>query len=103
MLRAVVFNTVVAMGSLSLLAACSTNSYCLSEQDYQRAQVVPELRSAEGLSMPNSPSALRLPAAPAGNEPFGRRDEEGAGVCLDKPPEIAQPAAPAEPAEKPST
>lgn len=99
MLRVVV-NVVVALGSLSLLAACSTNSYCLGEQDYQKAQVVPELRSAEGLTMPNSPSALRLPAAPASVEPFGRRDEEGGGVCLDKPPEMAQPA---EAQEKPAT
>lgn len=102
MLR-VVINAVVVLGSLSLLAACSTNSYCLGEQDYQKAQVVPELRSAEGLTMPNSPSALRLPAAPAAVEPFGRRDGEGGGVCLDKPPEMAQPAAPAQAKETPAS
>lgn len=102
MLRAVAVNAVIALGSVMLLGACSTNSYCLSEQDYQKARVVPELRSAEGLTMPNSPSALRLPAAPASNEPFGVKDSEGAGVCLDKPPAMATPAAPTEPA-KPTT
>jgi hypothetical protein len=95
--RAACFNAVVALGSLMLLGACGTNSYCLNEQDYQKARVVPELRSADGLTMPNSPSALRLPSPPANGEPFGTEDEQGAGVCLDKPPAMAAPAAPAEP------
>jgi uncharacterized lipoprotein len=104
MLRAVVINALVALGSVSLLAACSTNSYCLAKQDYQKARVVPELRSADGLVMPNSPSALRLPPAPAGGEPFGRVGEDGIGVCLDRPPAMAQPAAPPETtAPKPAT
>ena len=99
--RAAAFNAVIALGSLMLLSACGTNSYCLNEQDYQKARVVPELRSADGLTMPNSPSALRLPSAPGAGQPFGVEDEEGAGVCLDKPPAMAQPTAPAE--AKPAT
>jgi uncharacterized lipoprotein len=97
--RAVVVPVFLVLGSLGLLSACSTNSYCLAEQDYQKARVVPELRSAEGLNMPNSPSALRLPPAPAQSEPFGRTDAEGGGVCLDQPPAMAQPATPAAPAK----
>jgi hypothetical protein len=103
MSRAVVLNAVVVACSLSLLAACSTNSYCLVDQDYQKARVVPELRSADGLVMPNSPSALRLPPEPAGREPFGRLNDEGRGVCLDSPPAMAQPAAPPQATPKPAT
>lgn len=98
----VVFKAFIVLGSVGLLAACSTNSYCLVEQDYQKARVVPELRSAEGLTIPNSPSALRLPPEPTNPEAFGTADAEGAGVCLDKPPAMAQPAAPA-PEDKPAT
>lgn len=101
--RAVVVNVLVVLGSVVLLSACGTNSYCLKEQDYQKARVVPELRSAEGLQMPNSPSALRLPPEPVGPEPFGKPDAGGAGVCLDKPPAMAQPATPAEASPKPAT
>ncbi|MGH8523129.1 MAG: hypothetical protein ACREXY_02600 [Gammaproteobacteria bacterium] len=103
MLRAVIVNSLAALGSAALLSACSTNSYCLAEQDYQKARVVPEMRSAEGLTMPNSPTALRLPPEPSSNEPFGKEDSEGAGVCLDKPPDMAEPAAPPEAAAKPAT
>jgi uncharacterized lipoprotein len=73
------------------LAACSTNNYCLVEQDYQKAESVPELRSADGLAMPDSPSALRLPPAPASTVPFGFKGEEG-GVCLDQPPTVGLPS-----------
>ncbi len=76
---------------LSGLAACTSNSYCLVDQDYQKAEIVPELRPVEGLVMPNSPSALRLPDRPAGAEPFGTKNSEGDGVCLDKPPAVALP------------
>lgn len=78
----------------AFIGACSSNSYCLVEQDYQKAEVVPELQAVAGLEMPNSPSALRLPARPATQVPFGTRDEEGGGVCLDKPPTIALPEQP---------
>ena len=103
MLRAVAVNALIVLGSVSLLAACSTNSYCLAKHDYQKARVVPELRSADGLQMPNSPSALRLPPEPASIQPFGTADKEGAGVCLDKPPAMAQPAEPTEATTKPAT
>jgi hypothetical protein len=88
------------VSACSLLAACSTNSYCLADQDYQKAQVVPELRSAEGLELPESPSALRLPPPPSKPEPFGVRTADGTGLCLDKPPAMSQP--PVDPAMKPA-
>jgi hypothetical protein len=91
--RVVVIKILAVLGSVGLLAACGSNNYCLVKKEYQQARVVPELRSAEGLTMPNSPSALRLPPAPTNPEPFGTKDSEGEGMCLDKPPAMAQPAA----------
>ncbi len=79
---------VVACCSLS---ACSINSYCLADQDYQRAQIAPEMKSVKGLSLPTTGSALRLPEAPENSEPFGVESEDGTGVCLDKPPRLATP------------
>lgn len=73
------------------LSACGVNSYCLKPQDYQKAQVVPELQPVEGLEIPMSPSALRLPDAPADPAPFGQRAKDGSGVCLDRPPDLALP------------
>lgn len=92
-LRPVVLSLVVIAGSG--LAACSgANSYCLKESDYQRARVVPELHGADGLAMPDSPSALRLPPEPVNPAPFGVRTADGAGECLDRPPPmIASPRA----------
>lgn len=74
------------------LGACGANSYCLVQQDYEKAEMVPELKGVDGLVMPNSPSALRLPPPPTDPVPFGREAEDGSGVCLDKPPRLAIPA-----------
>lgn len=91
--RVVVVKALVVLGCVGLLAACGGNKYCLVEKEYQQARIVPELRSADGLTMPNSPSALRLPPEPANPQPFGVKNSEGEGMCLDKPPEMATPAA----------
>lgn len=82
---------VVCLVACSSLSACGVNSYCLVEQDYQKAQVVPELQPVDGLEIPVSPSALRLPDAPANPAPFGRAAEDGSGMCLDRPPELTLP------------
>lgn len=79
------------------LSACGTNSYCLSQQEYQKAEVAPDLRQVSGLELPDSPSALRLPPPPATSVPFGTKGEDGTGVCLDKPPRLAMPSKPAGP------
>ena len=79
------------LATLSSVAACSTNSYCLAEQDYQKANVVPEIQPVEGLAVPASPSALRLPERPASEVAFGNKDAKGDGVCLDQPPKMPAP------------
>jgi hypothetical protein len=83
------------------LAGCAATSYCDGQQDYQRARSVPALKPAEGLKVPASGTALRIPPAPANPVPYGevQKDAEGANVvrCLDKPPELPPLAAEPEP------
>lgn len=73
------------------LSACGANRYCVVEQEYQSAETVPELKSAEGLTLPQSPSALKLPPPPAERVPFGTVSDSGSGICLDKPPAFVEP------------
>ena len=74
--------------SAALSSACASNSYCLSEQDYQLAQVAPEVQPVDELRLPTTGSSLRLPPEPEKDVPFGRKAEDGTGVCLDKPPRL---------------
>ncbi|MGQ0620669.1 MAG: hypothetical protein ACT4QA_12245 [Panacagrimonas sp.] len=91
LLLRLVFATTVIVA----LSACGANRYCVVEQEYQRAEMVPELQPAEGLTLPQSPSALKLPARPASFVPFGTLSDSGSGVCLDKPPAFVEPPEPA--------
>ncbi|MGH8481539.1 MAG: hypothetical protein ACRES8_03670 [Nevskiaceae bacterium] len=85
------------------LSGCAASTYCEGQQDYQRARSVPVLQPADGLRLPESEHALRIPPPPANAVPYGEvvRDEEGDEVvrCLDKPPVLAP--LPPEPAEAP--
>ena len=78
-----------------VLAACASNSYCDGVQDYQKAKTLPPLAGVEGLKLPESPSALKIP--PASPNPVGYgthvKDEKGKDVlqCLDKPPAMPSP------------
>jgi hypothetical protein len=90
------------------LGGCAAGSYCEGQQDYQRARSVPVLQPAEGLRVPSSGNALRIPPAPENSVPYGEvgKDEDGDEFvsCLDKPPELppqperVEPAAPEAPA-----
>lgn len=73
---------------VAFVSACSSNSYCLIDQPYQTAQVVPELKPVDELRLPSTASSLRLPPGPEKPIPFGRENEEGDGICLDKPPRL---------------
>ncbi|HEX4872809.1 MAG TPA: hypothetical protein VFV27_10890 [Nevskiaceae bacterium] len=81
---------------LLTLSSCSSNRYCLKPQEYQRAGSVSPLVPVEGLTLPESAAALSVPPPPKTAVPFGRLDGNGNGLCLDRPPEMAEP--PAEPA-----
>jgi hypothetical protein len=80
-----------------LLSACGATKYCLQEQDYQKAAVVQDLRPTDGLVLPQSAGALRMPPEPPNPTPFGVAAKDGKGICLDQPPRIApvKPKAPA--------
>lgn len=91
---------VVALATL-LLSACAGSRVCTASADYRKAAAIPPIQAAEGLKLPSSPAALKVPElTPAAQEaaklPPPRK---GSGTaCLDYPPEIA----PAEPAIGPA-
>ena len=78
---------------LLILGGCASNRYCVGEQDYEKAQTLPPLKSVEGLRLPETAAALRIPPPPAVQVPFGTEDADGNGVCLDRPPPLAAPPA----------
>lgn len=92
----------IPLVAAAALSGCAVSSYCEGEQDYQKAQSVPALKSPEGLTLPESPSALRIPRPPANPVPYGEtyKDEDGDErvACLDKPPAMPPPAESAPPA-----
>jgi hypothetical protein len=94
---------IALLACVLVLGGCAAGSYCEGQQDYQRARSVPALKPAEGLKVPESGTALRIPPAPANPVPYGdvRKDEDGDTVvhCLDKPPELPPLAAEPEPAQ----
>ena len=83
----------VLLGVL-LFAGCASKSYCMKEQKYDHVASIPPITGGEGLKIPNSPTALRVPPvpAPAQDAPFGSRviDPEHPHrtdyACLDEPP-----------------
>lgn len=92
-----------------LLAGCA-GSRCLGDQPYAHAPSVPPLQPVEGLKLPDSSAALKIPPPPANPTPFGQKvtSEKGkeAVECLDQPPRMPrsadEPPADVKPAEKKS-
>ena len=76
--------TLLALGAL--LGGCHwrhavRDEPCGRGEPYTRAQSVPPVKSAEGLSPPNTRNALKIPDVPTAMKP--RLRSEG---CLDQPP-----------------
>ena len=67
--------------STLLLTGCASNSYCLGKQDYQSAADLQPLQPVDGLKLPSSPTALKIPPPAAKPVPFGVADGKGRGVC----------------------
>ena len=85
-----------AAGAVVLLAGCSLNQRCEGVQRYQEAETLPTPSAIDGLTIPDSPAAMRIPAAPAEPVPYGRKltdpnTKETYTSCLDTPPRIALP------------
>ena len=89
---------------LAGLSGCATSSYCTDELEYQEAKSVPPITGAEGLALPDSPSALRIPPPPESPVAFGEiyKDAEGdeRAHCLDTPPPISLPPPAPQPVEE---
>jgi hypothetical protein len=83
----------------ALMCGCASHSYCLGDQPYTHAKSVAAPQPVDGLKIPESSAALKIPPAPAETVPYGRKvkDEKGETVveCLDRPPPM--PAEPAKP------
>jgi hypothetical protein len=86
---------------LSLLLAvggCTANGYCKGEFAYQKAASVPAIKGADGLKLPDSSSALKVPPPPAKSVGYAEtvKDKDGDDViaCLDAPPAMPPPAPP---------
>jgi hypothetical protein len=101
----------VAMRTLLLLPAlalsgCALSTYCEGEQRYQAAESYPPLQGVEGVKVPESQAALRIPPPPPNAVAYGEtyKDEDGddAVRCLDKPPAMPEPPAPKPEAAKPA-
>ena len=86
----------LVLSGACLLGACASNTYCEGEQPYQKAKSLPPLAGVEGLKLPESPTALKIPPVPANPVAYGThvKDEKGKDVlqCLDKPPAMPPPA-----------
>jgi hypothetical protein len=83
------------VGVALLLAGCGgVSRHCVGEFEYQRAETLPAPASVEGLTMPESVAALRIPPPPAEPVPFAREypDPDNPAKtrvdCLDVPPRI---------------
>ena len=91
----------LAIAAVALLAACSANRHCVGDFPYQRAATLTPPTQVEGLAMPESVSALRIPPPPAESVPYAREvpDPRNPGSthvqCLDVPPRLVEePAVP---------
>jgi hypothetical protein len=89
----------VLLGVL-LLAACTPKSYCVKPQKYDHVASIPPLTGGDGLNIPNSPTALKVPPPPAQDAPFGNKvidpqhPTASEYACLDEPPPMPPGADP---------
>ena len=100
----------VLLAPLLALSGCAVSSYCEGDQKYHKAESLPPLAGTEGVTLPESPSALKIPPPPPSAVAFGEKykdaDGDDAVRCLDKPPDMPAPVEPkpaeaATPAETP--
>lgn len=108
---------VLLIGGLAavLAAGCSPTRRCEKPQPYQSAETAPVPEAVDGITVPESPSALRIPPPAKNPVAYGtqRKDAKDPDKlvyeCLDTPPRLrlqtapaAEPAKPAADAAKPA-
>jgi uncharacterized lipoprotein len=80
------------------LSGCAANRYCARPQPYDNARSVPPIQAVEGLKVPESATAMRVPADTAQDAPYGVKVEDPKHPgktkyqCLDQPPPMPPPA-----------
>lgn len=91
----------------SLVAGCSTTSYCSGPQPYETATTITPIVAPEGLRIPTPSTALKVPDAKADSVTYGfyAADPAKPGkkrmYCLDQPPGLTlQAEAPETTAQK---
>jgi uncharacterized lipoprotein len=73
--------TLIAVGLLTACGGPKKFSCKQSDKDYAGAQEGTPLKAAEGLELPDTRNALRIPALDAVERPRGKNEP-----CLDEPP-----------------
>lgn len=85
----------LGLSAAVLLGGCSSSRRCAGTPAYQKEATLPAPGPVEGLTVPESASALRIPDAPENSVPYGRKvkDPRGGSMyeCLDVPPRLNPP------------
>ncbi len=100
---------VTVLVAATALSACASGSRrCSKPQSYAEEQTLATPAAVPGLTIPDSPSALRIPPPPAQAVAFGEKvdDPQNPGKktyeCLDQPPPLRAQTDPATPVTLPS-
>lgn len=88
-MRKVSFALLAGLTTLQL-AACGTTAHCRRPEEYQAAQDRAPLIGADGLKLPESAGALRIPPPVENPVAFGESSGES-WSCLDIPPKLELP------------
>lgn len=83
------------LGLALILGGCATGPRCGEDDSYRQAQSIEPIHGIDGLQLPESPSALRVPplteaAKVAAETPVGQGKR---AACLSWPPEMTAAAA----------
>ncbi|HEY1076132.1 MAG TPA: hypothetical protein VGE51_05545 [Fontimonas sp.] len=78
---------------VATLGACGGAArHCTGELEYQKAETLPPPAAVEGLTVPQSPSALQIPPPPKSPVGFANQVTDAEGnpqtECLDMPPRM---------------
>jgi len=79
--------TLPLLAAAVVLAGCASRDPCLRDTEYQQAGSQPPAVSVDGLKLPESASALRIPPAPPSSATLPE------GQCLQTPPRMPEPPA----------
>ncbi len=79
---------------IASIAACSSTRYCAREQSYEKSVSIPPIVAPEGLKLPATSTALKVPE-PRGESlsfayltPDPAKPGKNKVQCLDQPPPI---------------